>query len=266
MEPDPENVSKLVGEIERLVKHMKRFPSARGRYYLKSACEAAIATVNALERIAVLLPRVNLDLIEAYQWNQTRRLKELATNPVDHLLIFWERWNAQLGDASDEIRRISSGDLGLDDTDSSMEDDEEEDEDEEWMREMARKMTEAEVAMAKECYSLVKLVRGLTRKVRSKCINNLGSDTVHEIQLVDELFRVGETIVSETDNLATAVFPVQDNLVIREMAIRLAREAQNLADLARMHSADSSLQSWFENCYRQLDRQVGPVIERSPFR
>lgn len=264
MEPDPENVNKLVGEIERLVKHMKRFPSARGKFYLKSACEAAIATVNALERIAALLPRINLNLIEAYQWNQTRRLKELAANPVEHLLVFWERWNAQLGDASDEIRRISSGELNMEDsTDSSMGED---DEDDEWMKEMVRKMTDSEVAMAKECYSLVKLVRGLTRKVRSKCINNLGSDTVHEIQLIDDLFNVGETIVKETDNLATAVFPVQDNLVIREMAIGLAREAQNLADLARMHSADAALQSWFENCYRQLDRLVVPVIERCPFR
>lgn len=265
MEPDPENVGKLVGEVERLVKHMKKFPSARGRAYLKSACEAAIATVNALERIATLLPRMNLTLIEAYQWNQTRRLKELAASPVEHLLVFWERWNAQLGDASDEIRRISSGELNVDETEPSMDEDEDDD-DEEWMKDMVRKMTEAEVAMAKECYSLVKLVRGLTRKVRSKCINNLGCDTVHEIQLIDELFHVGETIVNETDNLATAVFPVQDNLVIREMAIRLAREAQNLADLARMHSADAALQSWFENCYRQLDRLVGPVIERSPFR
>ena len=235
-----------------------------------------MATVSALARIPVLLARSGLSLIESYQWNQTRRLRDFAASPHEHLLITWERWLSQLSDAADEVRRISTGELG-DPSDDDDDDDEDSSGgagmdgdgsgDEEWMRQMARKMTEGELAMARECLALVKTGRSLCRRVKVKLINSLaGGDTPHETQLIDELYELGGMMVVEADNLATALFPVQDNLVIREMAIRLAMGAQGLADLARMHTADSSSQHWFEACYGQLDLLIVPVIERTPFR
>lgn len=261
-DPEPELVIRLTAEISRLVAQLKKFPSTRGKHFLKSACDAAICTVEALGRIPEILPRSNLQLIESYQWNQTRRLKDLAADPVEHLQAFWERWYAQVNDAADEIKKIATCDPDDDSEDSV----EFSDEEEIWMRDMLRKITDAELAMAKECHVLTKQVRGLMRKVRVKCINHLGYDSIQEVQFADELFSIGDTLVAEADNLATAVFPTQDSLCIREMAIRLAEAGQKLADLARMHTADEATQQWFENSYRQFDILLIPVIERSPLR
>lgn len=267
IDPEPATVQRLINEIERLVKHMRRFPSVRGRHYLKGLGDAAVATVSALERIATLLPRSGLSLIESYQWNQTRRLRDYASSSHEHLLMVWERWLGQLSDAADEIRRISTGEIGESSDEDSSADLEEDGSDEEWMRQMARKMTEGELAMARECLALVKTSRSLCRRVKVKLINSLGpGDSPHEIQLIDELHEIGDSLVIEADNLATALFPVQDNLVIREMAIRLAMASQSLADLARMHTADGASQRWFEACYQQLDQLIVPVLERTPFR
>lgn len=218
--------------------------------------------VNGLAKIPSLLPQSGMSLIESYQWNQTVRLKDLAMTPVDHLMVFWERWTSILGDSADEIKRIAKGEEGLSDDDVSMESDE----DELWQRDMIRKMTPTERAMATECGQLVKLSRSLMRKVRSKCINVLRCETQQEIQLIDDLFTAGQLITDEVDSLATALFPVQDSFAVREMAIRLAKVAQSLSDLVKMYSAEPTNQTWFDNCSHQCDKLIIPVIERSPFR
>ncbi len=263
-DPDPREVEKLCTDIDRLVVHIRRYPTSRGRNYLNKVCDVAASTINALEKITFLLPRSSVNLIEAHQWNQTKRIRDVPSTPHEYLADSWESWASQISDAAEEIKRIADKDI-----DDEMEDEEEvldSEDDDAWLTDLMRKITPSETAMAKECYSIVKLTRSLMRKVKIKCISGLTSETITESLLVDALFELGSNVSKEADNLATAVFPVQNTFTIRENAIKLAKLAQNMAEIASGSVSDSTTVNWFDNCIRQLDKLVSPVIERSPLR
>lgn len=269
VDPDVEVVRRLTAEVEKLTRHIRKFPSSHGRQYLKNVCEAAAAAITAISRIPSLLPRSAMTLIESYQWNQTRRIKDLPASPIEHLRINWERWISQLSDASEEIKRVANYEGPSDEDNESDEEAGIHGEDDDfWMDDLLRKITPSEISMAKECFALVKMCRSLLRKTQVKILMGLGlnESSFYEVQLIDELFSIGHLIVAEADNLAIALFPVQESFSIREMAIRLAKVAQNLAELGRMHTAEPGNQTWFDNCSRQFDKLIVPVLERTPFR
>lgn len=258
-EPDPEAIATLCKGIENLVRHVRKFPACRGQNYLKAVYEAANAVIVSISRIVVLLPRVGISLIESYQWNQTRRIKDLPPSPLQHLVMSWGSWLVQLSESIVEVGRISSSEEEM--AAASYDDDD----GEEWQRDMVKSMSSSEISMAADCLAILKLCKGLMKRVRTRVLNCASEESIEKIRTIDALYLAGHSLEVEVDQLATAVFPPHDNFTIRSLAIKLVEAAQDLAELSKT-ACDEDNEVWFEKVSIQFDRILSLVLGRCPLR
>jgi hypothetical protein len=199
-------------------------------------------------------------LIEPYQWNQTRRIRDLAQNPIEHLMTSWEQWLGLLRETIEETGRLS-----VDYNEEDLESDLYDIDDQNWEVQMFKSITPGEKSMVKDCVSLMRLCRSLMKRVKMKCIAMCPYNTPAGVMLIDSFYELGFKIELDIDQFASALFPTHDNLAIRELAIVLAKTSQELADLAKVTCAEASA-SWFESCHNQIDKVLSPILERAPIR
>lgn len=293
----PEGASQRLVRLQKLTEHAQHLarlvltlPREMGEYYGRAVREAAISTLLALARLpeAHQQMRLTRQAPAPFVWNQTLRLRDIPENALTHLMIRWERWSCQLREACEELRllRRRNSLLGVEYRPPSSPDAAAASEEggavsyeadrclmatpSEHSVEMAMGsslsqnhlpfLAPAETLMVRECSALVRLVRSLFKRIRSRILLHVDS-----IALVDELYTRAERTAQLAELLVSHMSPPHASSSILSISFKLTQEAQDLAQLA----ADRALEThadWFNRCYERLEALLYPIIERNPTR
>lgn len=253
-------LAKVMEHVRTLVDLVTSLPLSAGRYYSMAVREAAVATLNALTRLpdAWHSARRTRQAPAVFVWNQTLRLRDIPENAHCHILVKWERWAGLLRETTNEIKGLGFPPSSPDSADSNSILGPE-------FPNETPFICSAERNTTRDVAALLKIIRTLFRKVKSRCLSEIALPSDTDVHFIDEVYETAEAIVREVDLLATLIIPPHDTLSVVESVLRLATLALGLCQLGDLHAGPFQ-KGWFYACQGRIEHSLSILFRRNPLR
>jgi hypothetical protein len=254
----------LIKNVKEFEKVVEKTTIAEGRNYAERVASSCTKFLGSL-REAVEICNENLIKIE--------HLGKIPSSAWQLTLNEWDTGTGHLKDAIkdlEEIRKEGSSQIII------LSDEEDGD----------NKHDDPHLALVENLISLLKGVKTVLRKIRTRCLQPLIEpvETIEAIDWLDELHDSAVALFVEVEELAVEVLPPMSLFKVSELSRRVAEMAQQICQIGRKYPGnpipmmeyeegeekhekmEENILEWFDLAEEHFDHLVSPILEHIPSR